>query len=253
MGLKESSLEMSLALVRRFLGDYPTAPSCVLLAGSRGKGTAKENSDYDLIFLYEELTSGAWREMTSYAGADFEIFAHDLRTLEYFLREIERPSGEASLACMIFEGIPVLGENTALEAEARDMVKRFLSAGPPPLSEATLSQRRYAITDLAEMLKSADSSAQQISIGSALHSALGSFVLSANGRWAASGKALPAALRNFNPGLESKFRNAFVHLFTSGKDSLLQELVDDILKPFGGRLRSGFRQQAPSSWRSRKG
>ena len=99
------------------------------------------------------------------------------------------------------------------------------------------------------MLKSADSTAQRIAIGSTLYPALGGFVLSANGRWTATGKALPAALLNFNPSLELAFTDAFEHLYQSGNDSFLQNLVDDILKPFGGRLRSGFRQQAPASWR----
>jgi hypothetical protein len=249
MKAQEPVLETALDLVRRFVASYAPSPPCVLLAGSRGRGTAKKNSDYDLVFLYAELPLGAWREMTSYEGADLEIFAHDLRSLQYFLREIEHPSGEASLACMVSEGISILGANGVIENKAKDIAREFLVSGPLPLDDVRSSQRRYAITDLAEMLKSADSTAQRIAIGSALYPALGGFVLSANGRWTATGKALPAALRNFNPSLELEFTDAFEHLYTSGNDSLLQNLVDDILKPFGGRLRSGFRQQAPASWR----
>ncbi|MGD0445707.1 MAG: nucleotidyltransferase domain-containing protein [Edaphobacter sp.] len=239
----------ALALVRRFVAGYSPSPPCVMLAGSRGRGTAKKNSDYDLVFLYPELPQGAWREMISYEGADLEIFAHDLRSLQYFLREIERPSGEASLACMVAEGISIHSANSELESKAKDIAREFLASGPEPLDDAKSSQRRYAITDLAEMLNSADSPAQRIAIGSALYSALGGFALSANGRWMASGKALPPALRHFSPSLELEFTEAFENLYASGNDSLLQKLVDDILKPFGGRLRGGFRQQAPASWR----
>jgi hypothetical protein len=242
-------METALDFVRRFVAGYAPSPACVLLAGSRGRGTAKKNSDYDLVFLYADLPLGAWREMTSYEGADVEIFAHDLHSLQYFLREIERPSGEASLACMVSEGISTLCASSVIENKAKDIAREFLAAGPLPLDDMRLSQRRYAITDLAEMLKSTDSVAQRIAIGSALYPALGGFVLSANGRWTASGKALPAALRNFSPSLEREFTDAFEHLYTSGNDSLLQKLVDHILKPFGGRLRGGFRQQAPASWR----
>ena len=106
--------------------------------------------------------------MTSYEGADLEIFAHDLRSLQYFLREIERPSGEASLACMVSEGISALGANSVIENEGRRRLHGgFLASGPLPLDDVRKSQRRYAITDLAEMLKCADSTAQRIAIGSA--------------------------------------------------------------------------------------
>jgi hypothetical protein len=249
MKAQDPVLETPLDFARRFVATYAPSPLSVLLAGSRGRGTAQKNSDYDLVFLYAELPSGAWREMTSFEGADLEVFAHDLRSLQYFLREIERPSGEASLACMVSEGVSVLGSNVALENNAKDIAREFLVSGPLPLDDVRSSQRRYAITDLAEMLKSADSAAQRIAMGSALYPALGGFVLSANGRWTATGKALPPALRNFSPRLELEFTDAFEQLYTSGNDSLLQNLVDDILKPFGGRLRSGFRQQAPASWR----
>jgi hypothetical protein len=249
MKAEETNDEASLDLVRRFVAGYAPSPLCVLLAGSRGRGTAKKNSDYDLVFLYAELPLGAWREMTSCEGADLEIFAHDLRSLQYFLSEIERPSGEASLACMVSEGISALGANSVIENEAKVIAREFLASGPLPLDDVRKSQRRYAITDLAEMLKCADSASQWIAIGSALYPALGGFVLSANGRWTASGKALPAALRDFSSSLELEFTDAFEQLYKRGNDSLLQKLVDDILKPFGGRLRGGFRQQAPASWR----
>jgi hypothetical protein len=246
---RKLTVEDALALVQRFVFGYKPSPSSVLLAGSRARGNAKANSDYDLVFLYEDLPLGAWREMASFEGAEFEIFAHDALSLRYFLREIERPSGEASLACMISEGIPVLHAGDAIEREAKKLARDFLASGPLPLDDARSLQRRYAITDLAEMLKSADSSAQRIAIGSALYPALGSFVLSANGRWTAGGKALPAALRSLKPDLEREFTDGFERLYASGEDALLQKLVDDILGPFGGRVRIGYRQQVPSSWR----
>jgi hypothetical protein len=243
------TVENALARVRRFAVGYTPSPPSALLAGSRARGTAKANSDYDLVFLYEDLPQGAWREMVSFEGADFEIFAHDIRSLQYFLREIERPSGEASLARMVSEGISVFDAKTAVESEAKNLAGNFLASGPLPLDAAKSSQRRYAITDLAEMLKSADSIAQRIAIGSALYPVLGNFALSANGRWTAGGKAVPAALQSFSPDLERAFTDGFERLYTSGEDSLLQKLVDDILEPFGGRVRVGYRQQAPSSWR----
>ncbi len=225
-------------------------PAAALLAGSRAKGTQRRNSDYDVVLLYLDLPEGAWREMVAHDGKLFEVFAHDLRSLEYFFREVERPSGEASLACMIDEGLPILGPGNAIQHRARELARDFLACGPLPLADAGLRHKRYAITDLAEALSCADSDAQRLAIGSTLYSALGNFVLVANGRWTAGGKALPAALRGYSPSLEQAFTRAFMQLYSHGVDGLVQALVNEILEPFGGRLRAGFHQQAPSSWRT---
>ena len=44
---------------------------------------------------------------------------------QYFLREIERPSGEASLACMVSEGISILGANGVIENKAKNIAREF--------------------------------------------------------------------------------------------------------------------------------
>jgi hypothetical protein len=245
----ETTVQAASELVRRFAIGYQPAPAVVLLAGSRARGISRFNSDYDVVFLYPDLPAGAWREMASYEGADLEIFAHDLRSLKYFFREIELPSGEASLACMVDEGVTVLGAGDKMESHAKKLARDLLAAGPLPLDDAALSHRRYAITDLAETLKSTDSRSKKLSTGSALYPILGSFALLANGRWTASGKALPAALRSFSHDLETEFTRAFDQFYSNGRDDLIQNLVDETLKPFGGRLRAGFRQKAPPSWR----
>lgn len=238
----------SLELVARFTSAYDPAPEVVLLAGSRARGTFHADSDYDVVFLYSDLPQGAWREMVRFEGADFEVFAHDLQSLAYFFREIERPSGEPGLARMVEEGVVVVGGGE-LERKARELARALLAAGPLLLDEAGLAQRRYALTDLAEALRGCGTGAERLAIGSSLYLALGSFVLRANGRWGADGKALPGALREFRTGLEEEFTEAFELLFRTGEDSLLQDLVTGVLKTFGGRLRGGFRQQAPPTWR----
>ena len=246
----DPSVKTALEVAQQFVATYEPMPAAALLAGSRAKGTQRRNSDYDVVLLYPDLPDGAWREMVANDGKLFEVFAHDLRSLEYFLREVERPSGEASLACMIDEGLPVFGSEAAIQSRARELARDFLACGPLPLADTGLRHKRYAITDLAEALSCADSKAQRLAIGSALYPALGNFVLLANGRWTAGGKALPAALRSYSPSLERAITSAFMELYLNGMDPLVQGLVNEILEPFGGRLRAGFHQQAPSSWRT---
>jgi hypothetical protein len=186
--------------------------------------------------------------MVRFEGADFEVFAHDLGTMTYFFREVERPSGEPALARMIDEGVAVSGGGE-LARKAKELAREFLAAGPLPVDQAGLAQRRYAITDLAEALRAAGTSGERIAIGSSLYLALGSFALRANGLWGAGGKGLTAALQKVQPDLERRFTRAFELLYAAGQDAAVQAVVSDVLEPFGGRLRAGFRQQAPASWR----
>jgi hypothetical protein len=217
-----------------------------LLAGSHVHGTASLVSDHDVVLLFSKVPS-AWREMVRFDDADLEVFAHDLGTVAYFCDEIERPSGESALARMILEGEPALLANPDLLRGARAIAQATLARGPIPWDEATRDRHRYAITDLAESLRVGGT--RRIAIGSALHAALAGFVLRANGQWSASGKAAPAALAAFRPGLDTRFASAFEALFIRDDAAAVQSLVDELLSPFAGRLRAGFRQAAPASWR----
>ena len=243
------AVEAAVKFAHRFAVGYKHRPAVALLAGSRAKGTSKRNSDYDFVFLYDDLPGGAWREMVSFEEESVEVFAHDLRTLKYFFRQSELPSGEASLACMVDEGVAIIGAGDAIESTAKELARSFLASGPPPLSDAVSFQRRYAITNMAAALHDAGSNAERFAIGSALYPALADFALLANGHWTARGKALPAALHGLDADLEQAFTVAFEQSYLEGEDTLLQSLIDEILRPFGGPLRDGFRQQAPPSWR----
>jgi hypothetical protein len=88
-----------------------------------------------------------------------------------------------------------------------------------------------------------------IAIGAALHIALADFALRAAGRWSARSKAIPDALEAMNPVLATQFTAAFAALFATEDAALVLALVDSILAPYGGQLRTGFRQVASAAWR----
>jgi len=244
MDRASTALAAALERVRRY-AEVQRA-EVALLAGSYLHGTATSVSDHDVVLLFAKVPS-AWREMVHFHGADLEVFGHDLGTLAYFCDEIERPSGEPALARMIVEGEPALLADADLLRRARALAQATLDRGPTPWDDGTRDRHRYAITDLAESLRA--HGARRIAIGSALYAALSSFALGANGQWSASGKAVPAALAAFRTGLDRKFASAFESLLIRDDDSDLQSLVDEVLSPFAGRLRTGFRQEAPASWR----
>ena len=246
---KEDSIAEALQIVSRLAATrYPSA-AAALLAGSTARGEATPTSDFDVVLLFDKLPEGAWREMLSFEGRDFEVFAHDLATLSYFLREIEFASAKPVLAKMIAEGLPIKSAPLAIITTAKQMALATLQTGPPSLDETTLELRRYAITDLAQALSSPRDEATLLAIGTSLYTALAEFFLRAAGQWNATGKATPSALAATDPTIADQFASAFSSLFQTGDASSVQALVDAVLVPYGGRVRAGFKQQAPVSWR----
>jgi hypothetical protein len=88
-----------------------------------------------------------------------------------------------------------------------------------------------------------------IAVGATLHSKLADFALRAAGRWSATGKAIPRALAKMDAVLAAQYTTAFSTLFETGEVAPVQSLVDALLAPYGGRLRSGYRKVAPATWR----
>lgn len=245
----DASLAGALDLVRRFIQQHHSTAAAALLAGSRARGEAGPESDHDVVLLFQSLPGGAWREMSLFEGQYVEVFAHDLATLAYFCREVDRPSGVAALPTMVAEGAPVLSPSLLLDT-AREIARETLRLGPPPLDPTAKRARRYAITDLASALRDGRDRGTLIAAGGALYSDLADFALRASGRWSASGKALPRALEALDPALAMQFETAFAALFAEGVVAPVQALVDTVLAPCGGRLRDGFRVAAPTEWRS---
>ena len=129
--------------------------------------------------------------MVNFEDRDFEIFAHDLATLSYFLREIETTSGKPVLAKMITEGLPMKSTSHAIIATAKQMALATLQAGPPRFDETTLELRCYAITDLTQSLSARRDEATVLAIGTSLYAALAEFFLRAAGQWTATAKQYP--------------------------------------------------------------
>jgi len=243
------SVTDALQLVIGFVSaHYPNA-AAALLAGSTAHGESNVNSDYDVVLLFDSLPDGAWREMVDFEGRDFEVFAHDLATLSYFFREIEKTSGLPVLARMVAEGLPIELTSSNLVASAKEIALHTLQSGPTASDNSALEQRRYAITDLAYALSTPRREARILAIGASLYSALADFFLLAAGHWSATGKATPAALAVADPKIADQFTIAFSSLFKTSDDTLVQALVDAVLTPYGGRMRGGFKQLAPASWR----
>jgi hypothetical protein len=239
----------ALSTISRFVAlRYPTA-NVAILAGSRSRGEESSGSDYDVVLLFESLPSGAWREMTMFEGQYIEMFAHDLGTLAYFSRAVDQPSGIPALPAMVADGVVVMSRSLANLAAARELAAETLRSGPPPLDMNSMRSRRFAITDLASALQPDRDKHVLLAAAAALYTALADFALRAAKQWSASGKSLPRALTAMDPTLATQFEAAFTALFAAGDVGYVQDLVDAVLMPYGGRLREGFQQSAPAEWR----
>ncbi|HEX5239189.1 MAG TPA: nucleotidyltransferase domain-containing protein [Sphingomicrobium sp.] len=240
----------AIALAQRFVAARHPQAVAALLAGSQANGNATASSDFDIVLLFGSLAQGAWREMAEFEGRDIEVFAHDASTLAYFCRQIDAPSGIPALPTMIVESLIVSGaEHDQLVTDARRLAAEVLDAGPPPLDQRALEMRRFAISELANSLAPGRPASEVTAAGAALYMSLGDFALRAADRWSASGKALPKALAAMEPTLSRDFETAFQLLFETHETQPVQSLVNRVLEPYGGRLRSGFRLSAPAEWR----
>jgi predicted nucleotidyltransferase len=246
----EGSIADALKSVNRFVAAHYPKAAAALLAGSAARGESKPGSDYDVILLFDSLPGGAWREMVTFENHDFEVFAHDLATLSYFFKTIDAPSGHPVLLKMVAEGLPIETTSSTLVAAAKQVALDTLQDGPPCLNKSALELRRYAITDLAQALSTPHDEATILAVGATLYAALADFFLRATNHWSATGKATPKALMAADAKIAGQFTAAFSSLFKAGDATMVLSLVDTILSPHGGRLRNGFKQPAPPSWRN---
>lgn len=227
---------------------YPQA-RVVFLAGSLMRGEGTSTSDLDLVVLFERIPS-AYRESFIHDRWPVEAFVHDPQTLEYFFREVDRPSGFPSLPTMVNEGIE-LPEASDFSRSLKRLASAVLDEGPPKWSEQDLSNSRYAITDLIDDLREPRSTKEMHATATLLYSILANHYFRSKGLWSAKGKALPRRMNAIDASLAARFLNSFEKLFKENCATAVIALAEDILAPDGGFLFDGHKLEAPETWRIR--
>jgi len=225
---------------------FPDA-NVVFLAGSIVRGEGTPFSDLDLVVIFEKL-SAAYRESFLFHNFPVEAFVHDPETLNYFLYEVDRPSGIPSLAQMILEGVEIPKPNQ-LSKSLKQLASSVMELGPPVLGEEELCRMRYNLTNLVDDIRQPHSKAELIAAGSELYEALAEFYFRANNMWSAKGKSIPRILNQANANLCLSYCTAFEELFTNGQPEKVIGLADEILTPAGGFLFGGYKIEAPANYR----
>lgn len=225
---------------------YPDAES-LFLAGSVVRAEQTGTSDLDLVVLYERIAR-ARRESFGLGGWPVEAFLHDPATLRYFMDEVDRPTGVASLACMVAEGIEVPAP-TAFTRELKRLAREHLAGGPPRWGPAQIDASRYAITDLLEDMRDPRTRQELEASAAALYPRVADHYLRSRQLWSARGKTIPRRLRRVSPEFATEFEAAFEAVFVRGDRDRLFALCDGLLAPDGGALFDGYQLDAPESWR----
>lgn len=225
---------------------YPEA-RVVFFAGSLARGEGTTTSDLDLVVVSDRLSS-AYRESFLFDDLPVEAFVHDPQTLEYFFREVDRPTGFPSLATMVSEGLEIPGASDFSD-RLKHLAAATINEGPPKWSEKDVTNSRYAITGLIEDIRDPRSPQELHATGTVLYSALANHFFRSRHVWSAKGKAIPGRLRAVDPDLAGRFLDSFDTLFGSHCSREVIQLAEEILLPDGGFLFEGYKRAAPPSWR----
>lgn len=225
---------------------FPDA-STFMLAGSVIRGDSTAYSDLDLVVVFERVEH-AQRQSFVFEGWPVEAFIHDPQTLEYFFREVDRPSGVPSLPNMVSEGIE-LPRESKFGGLMKDLASRVLAEGPILWGQQERENSRYAISDMVEDIREPRNRAELRVVASNLYSAIADHFLRSQNQWSAKGKSIPRRLMSVDPKFYNRFAEAFDTVFTSGDATAVIRLCEDVLEPDGGFLFDGYTRNAPKEWR----
>jgi hypothetical protein len=219
----------------------------VFVAGSVVRGEASTYSDLDLVVVYKSLPA-AYRESFYHLGWPVEAFVHDLETLQFFLQKVDRPSGSASLAEMIFEGyeVPGFSETSVI---AKKLAQEVLLQGPPELSESEMQESRYQISQLIDDIREPRSRQEMIASATLVYNKLAEYYFRSNNNWSCRGKAILKRMKKADPAFARRFGEAFDVLFSTGQPIRVIELAEDLLGLQGGFLFEGYRREVAPNWR----
>nr|WP_255479790.1 nucleotidyltransferase domain-containing protein [Quadrisphaera sp. RL12-1S] len=219
----------------RFVEERWPATSDVVLGGSTAAGTRTATSDVDLLVLGPPglLGEGRTDEASTHAvsGGVVELFAYTEEGFEHWAA-LEVRAHRPVIITMLLEGRPL--RSSPLLSDLRSRWRPVLEAGPRA-SARELDALRYVVTDLLDDVGDAQDPAEHRYLQGLLFERTAALVLLSHGRWLASGKHLPRALRRWNAARAEVLVGAFL----SGEPERLVAAVEAELAPLGGRLQAG--------------
>jgi predicted nucleotidyltransferase len=213
-------------------------PGCqgALLAGSIVRGEATTTSDLDIV-IFDEKIKSSFRESFIEYGWSSEIFVHNLTSYKtFFASDCER--ARPSLPRMVSEGI-VLKDNGIIHLIKKE-ADELLVRGPQVWSLDTITIKRYFISDTLDDLIGCSDRSEGIFIANSLAEMTSEFVLRTNRKWIGTSKWIVRSLKQYDVGFAERFVHAFDCYYKFDEKHKIIQMVDSILRPYGGRLFEGF-------------
>ncbi|WP_407272374.1 nucleotidyltransferase domain-containing protein [Radiobacillus sp. PE A8.2] len=213
-------------------------PDCdgALLAGSVVRGQHTKTSDLDIVVFDKKLPT-SYRESLIDFGWYIEVFAHNLISYKTFFQS-DYQRARPSMPRMVAEGV-ILKDKGVL-ASIKLEAKQLLDKGPEAWSLKTIDMKRYFITDALDDLIGCTNRAEALFIANALAMDVSEFVLRTNQQWIGASKWVVRALQQYDQAFTDQFVEAFDSFYKTGNKDKIIELIDGVLKPYGGRLFEGF-------------
>lgn len=219
-------------------------PNCLgaILAGSIVRGEGTSTSDLDIV-IFDKNIQSSFRESLYLDEWPIEVFAHNLTSYKHYF-EVDCERAKPSLPKMVAEGLVLKGQGvlSPIQEEARVL----LSNGPRKWSKATITMKRYFLTDVLDDFIGCTNTQEELFVVHSLLDLASEFVLRTNHQWTGTSKWGYRALKQFDESFAQKFVDAFETYFKLREKEKIVEIVDEILKPYGGRLFEGFSLGKPS-------
>jgi len=218
-------------------------------AFASGDWQKREETPFSLVSIVVIMTrvQTAYRESLRVDQIPMEVFVHDPESWDYLCLKKDRAKGDASVAHVLAQGEPLLA-GSAMASEMQQRAKAMLAAGPEPLSEELIQERRYQISVLMNELRAPRGHGEAMGSLSVLHETLADFYLRGRGLWSASGADIPKALQAADGEFAKRWQRVFTSAFMGDRGAIMS-LVDEVLEPHGGFLFDGHVRRAPDGWK----
>lgn len=222
---------------RRFVDVHYPGCKAALLVGSSVNGTPGGHSDLDVVIL--NRIGPTYKETTMYRGICYEVFVMSESAVSGMF-EWAVQSGTGALLRMCAEGRLLRDDGSG--ASIKLAARTAWHMGPPKWSIDELNKARYEITeDLLDLIDARERSAVLFTAVRLVQNTA-EFILRANDQWSGVGKWLYRALRDYDPNQAARLTRAADSLFAGKQKRPLVAFVKQTLKPFGGLLHAGFRE-----------
>ncbi|RXJ02399.1 nucleotidyltransferase domain-containing protein [Anaerobacillus alkaliphilus] len=228
--------QLPIHAAKKFVSKFHPNCDAALLAGSVVSGQATATSDLDIV-IFDRNQSHSYRESLVEFGWPIEVFVHNLDSYKpFFVSDCER--ARPTLPRMVSEGV-ILKDN-GIVVDIKNEANELLAKGPEKWSGEIIRLKRYFITDALDDLLGATDRSEELQIANTLTELVSEFVLRTNGHWIGSSKWVMRTLKQFDEQFAQQYFESFDLFYRTGDKADVADLVEDVLRPYGGRLFEGF-------------